>query len=180
MFAKSSILIALASLFVVPWGAFAEDKPKDTVIELLQGRWEIVAGVNQGHKLSALEVDGTYVTITTNKITTYDRNEQQRYQAVFQVDEAKKPVEINMSALRENEPTDKPSVSDKQPSVASAPGILKFVGKDHWQMCYALPGAKRPEKFESPEGSKNMLFTLKKKEKGPPRDAKETDADPTK
>ncbi|MGB7344965.1 MAG: TIGR03067 domain-containing protein, partial [Pirellulaceae bacterium] len=157
MLTRSSFLTALATLFVLQLCASAEDKPNDTAIEQLQGRWEIVAGVSQGREMSEAEVDGTYVTITTNKITTYDRDERQRYRAIFRIDESKKPMHITMTAVEKNAPTNKLKLADRITNAVSS-GVLRFDGQGKWQLCYALPGFDRPEKFESPVGSKNMLF----------------------
>ncbi len=155
--------------------AHAEDKTNNTAIDKLQGRWEIVSSVNQGRELSQAEVDGTYVTITTNTITTYDRDEQQRYQAVFRIDESKNPMHITMTTAQKKAPTSGLEAS-KPPASAVAAGILQFDGNNKWQLCYALPRADRPEKFESPKGSKIMLFSLEKKQGDPVPDVLKTDS----
>ena len=101
-------LFAIATLTLAAFtltNAAAEDKPNDTLQEKLQGRWEIVAGVNQGRELSPTEVSGTYVTIITNSMVTYDRDNQARYQAVFTIDEQEKPAQITLRAVAKNPPT---------------------------------------------------------------------------
>jgi uncharacterized protein (TIGR03067 family) len=124
--------------------------------------------MNQGRELSEVELKGTYVTVTTNTIVTYDRDEQARYQAVFTIDEDKKPVHITMRTIAENASTS-PTAANRGEGAdaATASGILKFEGDDKWVLCYALPGADRPKKFESPVGSKIMMFTLEKDQGDP-------------
>ncbi|SMP67072.1 uncharacterized domain TIGR03067 protein [Neorhodopirellula lusitana] len=144
--------------------ANAEDKPDQSAQDKLQGRWEIVGGVNQGRELAKADIVGTYVTITTNSIVTYDSNDNAAYAAVFTIDESQTPMQITMRSVAKNAPTQKvPADSEVSTTDTSASGIVKIESDSKWVLCYALPGAERPKKFESPKGSKIMLFTLGKK-----------------
>ncbi|QDT02020.1 hypothetical protein K227x_03910 [Rubripirellula lacrimiformis] len=160
-------LAALTLTLPVDFASADEGEHKNAQ-QRLQGRWEIVGGTNQGRELSEAEVSGTYVTITTNSIVTYDRSNQARYQAVFTVDEDKDPMHITMRTVAENAPT-RPKAGDPLESdeVTTAAGIFKFDGQSKWVLCYALPGADRPTKFQSPDGSRTMLFLLEKKQGDP-------------
>ncbi len=160
------LLIALTFSTMGGTWAMAENEANDTTIEKLQGRWQIVSGVNQGRELTESEVNGTYVTVTTNTIVTYDRDQQQRFRAVFRTDDTKSPIHITMTPVEVNASTDKLK-SDDEPAQPVALGILKFLGEDQWMLCYGLPGADRPPKFESAKASNNMLFTLRKDEGDP-------------
>ena len=142
-----------------------QSSANDATILLLQGRWEIVGGVNQGRELTPAEVAGTYVTVTTNSIVTFDVTDQQRYRAVFVLDDTKKPVEITMTSLSSDPTTEEKPIKQKNESPASnvATGILKFDGDEKWVLCYALPGADRPTEFKSAAESKTMLFVLERK-----------------
>ncbi len=166
-FTLTFCMLALAA--VVPNYARSEAPESPTIEKALQGRWEIVRGVNQGRELSEIEVDGTYVTITANSIVTYDRESQARYQAVFTISEQLK--DKNEKAMITMQTVDKDSstkpITAAQLDKNTALGILKFDGESSWVLCYALPGSERPEKFESPEGSKNMLFKLERKKVDP-------------
>ncbi len=160
------LAIVFSSMLVVP-PLMAEEKqtdgkPNDTLTEKLQGRWEVVAGVNQGRPLSELELRGTYVTISINRIVTYDRDDQQRFRAVFRIDSSAKPVKINMTSVPE---LARPSQIDPppKPDTAVAEGIIRFDNDHRWTLCYAVDGADRPKDFKSPKGSKNMLLTLERK-----------------
>ncbi|WP_372899353.1 TIGR03067 domain-containing protein [Stieleria sp.] len=164
------LAIVCSSMFAVP-PALAEEKPaeekparekpNDTLTEKLQGRWEVVSGVNQGRELSELEVEGTYVTISINRIVTYDRDDQQRFRAVFRIDSSTKPAKITMTSVPQ---LARPSEIDPppKPDTAVAEGIIRFDNDHRWTLCYALNGADRPKDFQSPKGSKNMLLTLER------------------
>ena len=152
--------------------ASADDKSSDTANERMQGRWQIVDGVNQGCELSKHELDGSTVSVTANLIVTYDRDQQQRFQAVFTVDDSQDPMHISMTSVPETaRPSevarDKQDGASEQSQKMAAPGIIKFDGKNRWVLCYALPGGERPTEFKSPKGSKIMLFTLQKDQGDP-------------
>ncbi|WP_372721763.1 TIGR03067 domain-containing protein [Novipirellula sp.] len=152
--------------------ARADDQSSDTANERMQGRWQIVDGVNQGRELSKQELDGSTVSVTANLIVTYDRDQQQRFQAVFTVDDSQDPMQITMTSVPEaarpsEVARDKQDGSSEQAKKMTASGIIKFDGKNRWVLCYALPGAERPTEFKSPKGSKVMLFTLQKDQGDP-------------
>ncbi len=163
---KSLVSLMAASVVFSAGMAIAAEQDPESTLQKMQGRWEVVAGVNQGQKLSDAELDGTYVTVTTNRIVTYDRDEQQRYQAVVQVDDGQKPIHITMTPIVENAPTKKVG-SQELPTAPASAGILRFLGEEKWVLCYALPGENRPTKFDSPAGSKILLFTLERQDSAP-------------
>lgn len=121
------------------------------VVQELTGKWDVEAGVNQGERLSEEELDGTTMMIVGKKIVTLDKDKNEKYRATFTVDATNKPIHIDMTTQMQGVPP------------AKSFGILKLDGDD-LAICYALPGGSRPETFESPEGSKVMLFKCKKKE----------------
>ncbi|WP_182868178.1 TIGR03067 domain-containing protein [Stieleria mannarensis] len=180
--------LLLGSLFAVPVAAAADksaeeeatsSKPAaesttETITDKLQGRWEVVEGVNQGRPLTEAEVAGTYVTITINRIVTYDRDDRQRFRAVFRVDSSTDPVQITMTSVPK---LARPSTLDPppKPDKAVAPGILRFDNEHQWTLCYAIGDSKRPTEFESPKGSKNMLMTLRRRPGDPVPDVRATD-----
>ena len=162
---RDTIRISITLSILLSTACFAESPAKDSTSLLLQGRWEIVGGVNQGRELTATELAETYVTVTTNTIVTFDANQKQRFRAVFILDETKKPVEITMTSLSSDPTTEEKTIKQKTESPANdvATGILKFAGNDKWVLCYALPGEDRPTEFKSAAGSKTMLFMLERK-----------------
>ncbi len=159
-------LMSVAAMVLMLQPAVADDHRADATTEKLQGQWEIIGGVNQGRELTNAEVAGTYVTITTNSIVTYDRSQQEKFRAVFTLDESKQPIQITMTNIAKNAPARK-GIAGETPDTVMASGILKFEGKDKWTLCYALPGEERPTQFASPSGSRIMLFHMQKKQGDP-------------
>jgi len=162
---RNLICISIPLSVLLSPAGFADSPATDSTNLLLQGRWEIVGGVNQGRELTSTELAGTYVTVTTNSIVTFDAHEQQRHRAGFILDDTKNPVEITMTALSSDSTTEEKTVEQKTQAPANevATGILKFNGDEKWILCYALPGAVRPTEFKSATGSKIMLFMLERK-----------------
>ncbi len=136
---------------------------KTHIVERLQGRWAIVDGVNQGRQLSSKDLEGMYMSVKTNVIATYDSKDNARFQAVFAIDETKKPIRITLNGLdpskvaQPNKASTKPGAYDP-----ISHGIIKFKDKDICLLCYSLPGGDKPTKFNSPEGSKQMFFKLRR------------------
>ena len=130
-------------------------QPENSMQRMLQGRWEIVDGVNQGRQLSEQQVDGTYVTITTNSIVTYDRDNQALYQAVFDLDEKKKAGSDHYANGSQKYPDQTAERCRFESPEMTALGIIKMESDSKWTLCYGfLRGPDRPIKFESPEGSR--------------------------
>jgi uncharacterized protein (TIGR03067 family) len=130
------------------------DHHQSKMMKKLTGVWKIEEGKNQGEDLSADELAGK-VIIDGNEIISYDKNEKELYRAIFSLDPKSDPVGITM-------------VSTRKGRKATAFGILKFEEKDDemW-LCYGLPGSPRPEGFQSPGDSKNMLMELQRTKKNP-------------
>jgi len=145
------------------------DDSKRSIGVQIQGRWEIVAGVNQGQELSLAAVKGNYIAVKDNLIATFDSQENQRYKATFIIDDSTDPVQVKMSTVvqevvnRIADGADSTVTATKVTTESVALGILRMDNPKKWTLCYALPGAERPTSFKSPAGSKVMLFTLEKK-----------------
>ena len=145
------------------------DDSKRSIGVQIQGRWEIVAGVNQGQELSLAAVKGNYIAVKDNLIATFDSQENQRYKATFIIDDSTDPIQVKMSTVvqevvnRIADGADSTVTATKVTTESVALGILRMDNPKKWTLCYALPGAERPTSFKSPTGSKVMLFTLEKK-----------------
>ena len=145
------------------------DDSKRSIGVQIQGRWEIVAGVNQGQELSLAAVKGNYIAVKDNLIATFDSQENQRYKATFIIDDSTDPIQVKMSTVvqevvnRIADGADSTVTATKVTTESVALGILRMDNPKKWTLCYALPGAERPTSFKSPAGSKVMLFTLEKK-----------------
>lgn len=132
---------------------YADPNTKNATTEQrLAGVWEIEEGVNQGEELSEDELDGTTMVVKGNTIITYDKDKNEKYRAKFTIDSNQKPIHIDMITYMKGRPPTK------------SIGILKFEEDDEFELCYALPGASRPVKFQSPEGSKIMLFECERED----------------
>lgn len=144
-------------LFCACWLAFglflmqpsSATDPAVDAAEKMQGRWTIEKGVNQGRDLADSEIIGNLVLVEKNIITTYDRGQKEIYRASYRLKLGSDPVQIDMTTKMQGRKETK------------ALGIVKFDG-DRWWLCYGLPGEDRPGGFKSPDGSKVMLFEMKR------------------
>ncbi len=159
-------VLVIAAAFLCG-SVLGEDKSGGSIESQLQGRWEVVAGVNQGRELLPAEIEGTSVSVTVNQIVTFDREENQRYKAVFVMDESSSPAKIDLTSVTDDA-VEKQLPTKKDPTYVGALGIVKMVSPGKWMLCYSLPGADRPSTFESPVGSQIMLFTMSKQVDTPP------------
>lgn len=129
------------------------DAKTQKVLKQLMGRWEIEEGVNQGRELSEDDLEGTVVIVDKQYIRTIDRDQKERYKAIYKIDASKDPIQINMTSAMKGVPP------------AQSLGILELEDDgEEWELCYALPGNPRPKDFESEEGSKVMLFEMEKED----------------
>lgn len=124
-------------------------------VQKLKGSWTIVAGVNQGEAVAADSLKGSRAIFGDDTVVVLDAKENELYKAAYKLSGEKAPFQIDMTTeLPDQEPT-------------KGPGLIEFRGSV-LKLCYALPGGKRPTKMESKEGSKHMLFELKRIEADAP------------
>ncbi|KLU06015.1 putative transmembrane region and signal peptide protein [Rhodopirellula islandica] len=128
------------------------DEHTQPLLKRLAGVWDVEEGVNQGEEIPEDELEGTIMKIEKNMIITYDREKREVYRALFTVDETKKPVQIDMTTEMKGMPPMK------------SLGIIQMEEGDEFELCYALPGADRPKEFQSPKGSKVMLFEAERED----------------
>jgi len=127
------------------------DTPQE-IISKLTGRWTIDAGVNQGVTVPESRLDGIYTVITRDTIVSYDREKNETYRAKYTLNTAADPVQIDMVSVQDGNET-------------KALGIIGFEwinldGVKELTLVYSLNPGERPAEFESPEGSKIMLFEM--------------------
>jgi uncharacterized protein (TIGR03067 family) len=144
----ASFLVTLALAVGAPG---AKDPPKKEVS--IVGEWNGVKAVAGGEERPVPE-GGVTITFTADgKFIVHEGKREKAEQGTYKTDTKKDPAEIDISAPAES---GRPNVQ----------GIFKIDG-DTLTLCF--PGkkddAERPTKFESPEGSRNMLMTLKRKKK---------------
>lgn len=118
-------------------------------VQKLTGSWTIASGVNQGRNIAADQLKGSRVIFGENTIVVLDAEQKELYKAAFKLSGDKSPFKIDMT-------TELPNQAPTQ-----APGLIEFHDGGA-RLCYALPGGQRPTKLESREGSKHMLFGMKR------------------
>ncbi len=116
------------------------------------GRWNIESGTNQGTPIPADRLQGTYAIVSGDVITTFDSQEKEAYKATYTIDTSKSPIQIDMTANRGGQ------------QVKSL-GIIRIDSADvnsqkKCVLAYSLDPSERPSSFESPAGSKVMVFHL--------------------
>lgn len=153
-------IVAVAVAAMLTTSASADHHKSQDWIEKLTGVWEIDEGVNQGEKLSEEMLEGSTVVFQKSLIITYDKDRKETYRAKFSLDTSTDPVQITM-------------VSKMEGKTEKALGIIKFEEQDEVLLCYGLPGAPRPKTFESPAGSRNMLFEIEREDDDEEEDAQE-------
>jgi len=148
----AAFAITCCCLFANSVGVADAQEVTNNIEKRLAGVWEIEEGVNQGEELSEEELEGTTMVVRGDTIITYDKDENEKYRAIFTIDASKRPIHIDMVTYMKGRPPTKSA------------GILKFEEPDEFVLCYALPGVDRPAKFESPSNSKIMLFECERED----------------
>lgn len=118
-------------------------------VQQLKGSWTIVSGVNQGKPIAADSLKGSRVIFGENTIIVLDAELKELYKTSYKLTGQKPPFQINMTT----------EVPNQEPTRGL--GLIEFRDSG-LRLCYALPGGQRPTKFESREGSKHMLFEMKR------------------
>jgi uncharacterized protein (TIGR03067 family) len=116
--------------------------------EKIVGNWTVVSGQEDGKALPAEKVKGSHVVITKDTITVHEENNQKRVMS-YKLDPSTTPRQIDLTTT---EGSDKGKTSH---------GIYALE-EDTLKICFALPGKDRPKEFTSKEGSKAMLFVMKR------------------
>ena len=141
------LMFVLAS---VPFNSSAESV--EDITQSLSGRWSIDSGINQGTPLTPAEVTDTFAIITPKVITTFDSQEKEVYKASYTIDTGSSPMQIDMVATRGGQ------------QVKSL-GIIRFEPMNENKqkqitLAYSLDPSERPRTFDSPQGSKVMVFEM--------------------
>jgi len=145
----------------------AIEDPVKLVKQRLHGDWTLVAGTNQGRKLTGKELEGSHVVINDNTLVVLDAVAKELYKASYELEVSSddRPHRINMTS-------EIPIAPEKM-----AFGILQFT-KQGWKLAYGLPGAERPQDFSSPTGSKIMFFEMAANDSEAPLIVRELPATP--
>jgi uncharacterized protein (TIGR03067 family) len=148
--ASSLFACCLFAFDFAPAWATAESDPE--LLKGLEGRWSVDMGINQGVEVPTERIEGTFAIITPTTITTFDKKEKEAYKASYTIDLKTSPMQIDMVASRGG-------------VQVKSLGIIKFEPLDadkqkRITLVYSLDPTERPSSFESPEGSKLMLFEM--------------------
>jgi uncharacterized protein (TIGR03067 family) len=147
---KIGIWLAACNVLVLVGQFGAGDKGKDDKFDAakLVGKWKYVSGVKNGEKYDEEHLKKQDVEISKDKFTL--NTGEAIFVMKYELDTKQKPVIIKL------EITDGPFGVG-----AKAKGIIELKG-DEFKLCYDPMDGDAPKTFESKEGSKVHLFTLKR------------------
>ena len=140
-------LVAVAAAAV----ASAEDDQAKEDLKPLVGTWEYVSQVEDGKETDKEMLKGVTVTITAEGKWEVKHEGKTFLEGTAKLDPSKKPKAADWTITTEG------GLKDK-----AALGIYQ-VDRDTWKHCFSFE--KRPEKFESKEGSKITNAVLKRVKK---------------
>jgi uncharacterized protein (TIGR03067 family) len=124
-------------------GAFAQTNHPMNGTQHLSGTWSCVSAIVDCKTLTSETTALLRLTLTENRYKT-DKGSEVLFDSTYTVNSSKNPKQINMVGT-EGDLTGKEAL-----------GIYSIEG-DALRMCYVMPGLPRPERFESPPGSKCFL-----------------------
>ena len=145
MLIRACILCTAAALLGVE--ARSEDRVNDA--EKLAGTWVCVSGINNGKALSAETVKKLRLTMTKDGSYKTERDKEVLFDSTYKIDSGKKPKHIDLIGTE----------GDNKGKAAQ--GIYSVEG-DTLQICYTMPGQKRPAEFESKADSGVTLVVWKR------------------
>jgi len=138
-------LIALSSAVTLTAWVLADEKRGDDP-RSIQGRYELVAGEEDGKETPPDRIKGSAVLIDKDTIVGTDKDRKEFFSCSYTLDTSSKPWKITMVSKA-------PKAGDK------AEGVVKTEGDSVW-ICYAKPGGKAPMGFKTEE--KQHCFKLKR------------------
>lgn len=144
-------MIRLASLSVlaVALSAAAADKPDPKAdLAALKGRWKVTATTFDGKAQPMPAAGERVLEFGEKEFTAYDGDKKGRTIG-FALDPTATPKRFDLIRPGKNE---------------KAEGVYKLDG-DKLRICYAEPGAARPDKVESEAGSRVFLLELERVKK---------------
>ena len=149
---RLATILALAAALA----ATAEEKKEDAGkadLKAMQGEWAGDSFTRDGMAFPADDAQALFRTVKGDRYTMH-RFRKKVGSGKFTLDATKAPREIDIQV-------DAPKGKKALPVIR---GIYK-IEKDRITMCYGLPGAKRPAKFEAPEKSGLTLVTWVREKK---------------
>lgn len=144
-------LLALVALAATAAAFAADDDQVKKDLKALEGTWQYTSQVEDGKEADKEKVKAVTVTITAEGKWEAKHEGKVFLEGTVKIDPSKKPKAADWKITTEGELKDK-----------SALGIY-HVDKDTFKHCFGFD--KRPEKFESKEGSKVTNAVLKRVKK---------------
>ena len=144
-------LLALAALTAAAAATAKDDGQAKKDLQALAGTWEYASQVEDGKETEKDMLKGVTVTITAEGKWEVKKDGTVFLEGTMKLDPSKKPKAADWTITTEGDLKGK-----------TALGIYD-VDKDTWKHCFGFD--KRPEKFESKEGSKVTNAVLKRVKK---------------
>ena len=146
---KTALLALVVAATAVAFAADDEQAKKD--LKALAGTWEYVSQVSDGKEVEKEKLEGIKLTVTAEGKWQLKKDDTVILEGTGKLDPSKKPKAADWTITTEGDLKDKVAL-----------GIYD-VDKDTWKHCFSFD--KRPEKFESKEGSKVTAAVLKRVKK---------------
>lgn len=144
-------LLALVAVAATAVALAADDDQAKKDFKALEGTWEYVSQVSDGKEVEKEMLEGIRLTVTAEGKWVLKKDDTVILEGTGKLDPSKKPKAADWTITTEGGLKDKVAL-----------GIYD-VTKDTWKHCFAIE--KRPEKFESKEGSKVTNAVLKRVKK---------------
>ena len=139
--------VGILATLAAATGVQSDDKKAELTPAKLAGTYQIVSGEEYGGKKPKEDVTKITVKISKDRITSYDKNNEEVYVQTYKLDTSKTPSVITMKAV-------KPKLGTE------VPGLIEMTG-DTVMLIYSLPGGEAPTEFKTK--AKQLMFTMTKK-----------------
>src|SRR4051794_25426955 len=144
-------LLALVALSACAVASAKDDDQAKKDLKALEGTWRYVSQTEDGKEADKEKVKAVTVTVTADGKWEAKYDGKTFLEGTVKLDPSKKPKAADWTITTEGDLKDK-----------TALGIYD-VDKDTWKHCFSFD--KRPEKFESKEGSKVTNAVLERMKK---------------
>jgi uncharacterized protein (TIGR03067 family) len=144
-------LLALVAVAVTATAFAADDAQVKKDLKALAGTWQYTSQVDDGKETEKEKLKGVKVTVTAEGKWALTKDGTVLLEGTVKIDPSKKPKAADWKITTEGDLKGK-----------TALGIYDVTG-DTWKHCFGFD--KRPERFESKEGSKATNAVLKRVKK---------------
>jgi uncharacterized protein (TIGR03067 family) len=127
---------------------FALGLAADKELEKLQGAWQVEKLVGRGKEITGENARRISFEFEGNSLKRLVNGVDRKDPATIKIDASQKPAQIDLMPAKQGDPT-----------------MLGIYAIDDDTLKWCFSSKKRPEKFESPEGSDATLIILKRVKK---------------